>query len=109
MGRIEVKCFNLTYSIKINTRLPSQWGIIKDTGVPIAILRELNDKINVIPNDFDCHPAIRKFYEQRYSSMIDGMNIDFATSEAMAFSSLLYEGYGVRLSGQDVERGIYKK
>ena len=27
--------------------------------------------------------------------------------ESLAFGSLLYEGYGVRLSGQDVERGTF--
>ena len=86
-------------------RLPSLWGTLKDTGVPIPILKELSSKINKIPTEFNSHPAIRKFYEQRQSSIDEGVNIDFATSEALAFSSLLYEGFGVRLSGQDVERG----
>ena len=27
--------------------------------------------------------------------------------ESLAFGTLLYEGYGVRLSGQDVERGTF--
>ena len=88
-------------------RLPSLWGNVKDTGVPISILRELSDKINVIPDGFHTHPQIRKFYEQRHAAVKEGLQIDFATSEALAFASLLYEGYGVRLSGQDVERGTF--
>ena len=34
---------------------------------------------------------------------------DWALGEALAFGSLLIEGYHVRLSGQDVERGTYFK
>lgn len=88
-------------------RLPSLWGGVKDTGVPISTLREIGLKINHIPQDFHAHPQIRKFYEQRNESIKEGLQIDFATSEALAFGSLLLEGYGVRLSGQDVERGTF--
>ncbi len=88
-------------------RLPSMWGAVKDTGVPINILREIGEKINIIPEDFNAHYQIRKFYEQRKLSIKEGLQIDFASSEALAFASLLYEGYGVRLSGQDVERGTF--
>ena len=34
--------------------------------------------------------------------------IDWATAEALAFGSLLLEGYHVRLSGQDCERGTFR-
>ena len=33
--------------------------------------------------------------------------IDWGTSEALAFATLIDEGYHVRLSGQDVERGTF--
>jgi 2-oxoglutarate dehydrogenase E1 component len=33
--------------------------------------------------------------------------VDWATAEALAFSTLLSEGNHVRLSGQDVERGTF--
>lgn len=33
--------------------------------------------------------------------------IDWGTAEALAFSSLIQDGYDVRLSGQDVERGTF--
>lgn len=38
---------------------------------------------------------------------MEDTGIDFATAEALAFGSLLKEGYGVRLSGQDVERATF--
>jgi len=36
-------------------------------------------------------------------------SIDWATAEAMAFGSLLQDGYNVRLSGEDVERGTFSQ
>jgi len=38
-----------------------------------------------------------------------GKNIDWATAEALAFGSLVDEGYHVRVSGQDVERGTFSQ
>jgi probable 2-oxoglutarate dehydrogenase E1 component DHKTD1 len=36
-----------------------------------------------------------------------GKGINWATAEAMAFGSLMQEGYDVRISGQDVGRGTF--
>ena len=42
--------------------------------------------------------------------MIDeGKGIDWATAEALAFGTLLVEGFKVRLSGQDSERGTFSQ
>ena len=40
---------------------------------------------------------------------VNEKNIDWATAEALAFASLLADGYGVRLSGQDVGRGTFSQ
>ena len=41
-------------------------------------------------------------------NLLEDDKADWALAEAMAFGSLLYEGYHVRLSGQDVERGTFR-
>ena len=41
-------------------------------------------------------------------NLLEDGRVDWALAEAMAFGSLLYEGYHVRLSGQDVERGTFR-
>ena len=43
----------------------------------------------------------------RKKSIIEGKGIDWGTAEALAFASLMDEGFHVRLSGQDVERGTF--
>lgn len=50
---------------------------------------------------------IKKIYDQRKESIEAGTGIDFATAESLAFGMLLKEGFNVRFSGQDVERGTF--
>ena len=38
---------------------------------------------------------------------IDQNEIDWATAESMAFGSLVLDGYNVRLTGEDSERGTF--
>jgi len=95
--------------------VPIQWvGFSSDiysppntTGYPVKFLQEIGKQITTIPKEFNAHPTIRKIYENRYNTIQEGKNIDWATAEALAFACLLKEGEVVRLSGQDVERGTF--
>lgn len=70
-------------------------------------LKILAKEIHILPDDFTPHKRIKKIYNDRQQSIVDGKNIDWATAEALAFATLLKDGYGVRLSGQDVGRGTF--
>ena len=70
-------------------------------------LKILAKEIHTLPDDFTPHKKIKKIYNDRQQSIVDGKNIDWATAEALAFATLLKDGYGVRLSGQDVGRGTF--
>ena len=70
-------------------------------------LKILAKEIHALPDDFTPHKRIKKIYNDRQQSIVDGKNIDWATAEALAFATLLKDGYGVRLSGQDVGRGTF--
>ena len=48
-----------------------------------------------------------KNYAARHQSIVEGKGIDWATAEQLAFASLLDEGFNVRLSGEDCERGTF--
>ena len=77
------------------------------TGVPRDTLKEIFHKITVWPKNFNIHPTIKKIFEERTKNFNQGENIDWATMESLAFGTLIQEGFGVRLSGQDVERGTF--
>ena len=88
-------------------RVSTKWGKVKDTGINAEFLREIGEKITTLPSDWDFHPQVKKIYDLRRKSIIEGKGIDWGTAEALAFSTLIHEGFQVRLSGQDVERGTF--
>ena len=77
------------------------------TSVKEKTLINVAKKIHEIPADFIAHRRIKKIYGDRLTSVIKGKGIDWATSESLALATLLDEGYGVRISGQDVGRGTF--
>jgi 2-oxoglutarate dehydrogenase E1 component len=79
------------------------------TGVEIAKLKEIGQKITTLPQDFHLHKTLGRFIENRRKSIETGTNIDWSTGEALAFCSLMLEGHPVRLSGQDSERGTFSQ
>ena len=79
------------------------------TGVEIAKLKEIGDKITTLPQGFHLHRTLNRFLDNRRKSIETGAGIDWSTGEALAFCSLLQEGHRVRLSGQDSERGTFSQ
>ena len=77
------------------------------TSVKEKTLINVAKKIHEIPADFNAHRRIKKIYGDRLTSVINGKGIDWATSESLALATLFDEGYGVRISGQDVGRGTF--
>src|SRR5215216_2564037 len=79
------------------------------TGVDVNILKEIGRKITRVPDGFRVHRTIQRFLENRAKAIDNGVGIDWATGEALAFCTLLQEGRHVRLSGQDSERGTFSQ
>lgn len=78
------------------------------TGIDRARLDKLVEASVHLPGDsFNPHERLtRTHIGARLKSHKDD-SIDWATAEALAFGSLLQDGYNVRLSGEDVERGTF--
>ena len=79
------------------------------TGVDINVLKDIGRKITKVPDGFRVHRTIQRFLENRAKAIDNGVGIDWATGEALAFCTLLQEGRHVRLSGQDSERGTFSQ
>ena len=79
------------------------------TGVELDALRAIGTRISQIPDGFEAHRTIKRFMKNRAEMIETGENIDWATGEALAFGASLVQGYPVRLSGQDVERGTFSQ
>ena len=79
------------------------------TGVDVAELKDIGRKITRVPDGFRVHRTVQRFLENRAKAIENGVGIDWATGEALAFCTLLEEGHHVRLSGQDSERGTFSQ
>jgi len=79
------------------------------TSVTIEDLNSIAREIHEIPENFNIHKRIKKIYEERLNSVLNNTGIDWATAESLAFATLLNEGFGVRLSGQDSGRGTFSQ
>ena len=55
--------------------------------------------MSTLPKEMNFHRLIRKIFDQRYKAIDTGKGIDWGTAEALAFATLIDEGYHVRLSG----------
>ena len=74
-----------------------------------SMLKDIGRKITKVPDGFRVHRTIQRFLENRAKAIDNGVGIDWATGEALAFCTLLQEGHHVRLSGQDCERGTFSQ
>ncbi|AVM75206.1 2-oxoglutarate dehydrogenase E1 component [Magnetospirillum gryphiswaldense] len=79
------------------------------TGVAIDTLKDVGMKLAQVPADFNINRKILRQMQAKAEMMQTGQGIDWATAEALAFGTLLTEGHGVRLSGQDCGRGTFSQ
>lgn len=79
------------------------------TGVPADQLSQLLERLTETPVGFHLHRKLQRSVERR-RGMAEGTEpLDWAAAEALAFASLAVEGYRVRLTGQDSERGTFSQ
>ena len=81
------------------------WADTVDTSVPLATLRELSGRLTAVPEGFKVHPRAEKVIADRRAMGEGKLPIDWGMGETFAYASLLNDGYGVRLSGEDIGRG----
>ncbi|SDX13970.1 2-oxoglutarate dehydrogenase E1 component [Ruegeria halocynthiae] len=80
-----------------------------DTAIPPETLAEIGTALTNAPEGFAMHKTVGRLLEHKKQMFESGTGFDWATGEALAFGSLLTEGYPVRLSGQDATRGTFSQ
>jgi len=78
----------------------------QDTSFPEKKIRDLGNKISMLPEGKKFFRKVDKLLKDR-KKMLDADRLDWGMGELLAYASLLVEGYPVRISGQDVERGTF--
>ncbi|MBC6408009.1 MAG: 2-oxoglutarate dehydrogenase E1 component [Rhodobacteraceae bacterium] len=80
-----------------------------NTAITPQTMAEVGAALTTVPKGYPHHRTIGRFLSNRQKMLAAGKGIDWATAEALAFGSLLVEGYPVRLAGQDSVRGTFSQ
>lgn len=78
-----------------------------ETKVDKAVLTDIAKVVTELPSDKKFISKIQKLVNDRKNMFFETDKLDWAMGEMLAYGSLLTEGYDVRISGQDVERGTF--
>ncbi|TNE68452.1 MAG: 2-oxoglutarate dehydrogenase E1 component [Rhodobacteraceae bacterium] len=79
------------------------------TAISEETMAQVGRSLTTSPSDFNIHKTVARQLEAKAQMFETGEGFDWATGEALAFGSLLTEGYPVRLAGQDSTRGTFSQ
>ncbi|MFZ1663736.1 MAG: 2-oxoglutarate dehydrogenase E1 component [Paracoccaceae bacterium] len=99
--------------------LDGRWGRMKtkdldnyqrgETWIKPETMAEVGKALVRVPEGFDLHKTVGRLLDAKTKMFETGKGFDWATAEALAFGSLVTEGFPVRLSGQDCTRGTFSQ
>lgn len=95
------------YAIDWSPFLNAKWTDHADTGIPVAELTRIGEKLTQVPEDFAVHPLVAKLLNDRRAMAHGEHRIDWGMGEHLAFATLVANGYAIRITGQDSGRGTF--
>jgi 2-oxoglutarate dehydrogenase E1 component len=95
------------YAVDWSPYLNAKWTDKADTSISMKTLKALSQQLLTLPEGFQLHPVVQRLMTEREKMTEGTILMNWGYAETMAYASLLHEGYGVRLSGQDCGRGTF--
>jgi 2-oxoglutarate dehydrogenase E1 component len=83
------------------------WTDPYDSALPLKTLKALGRKVSEIPEGMKIHPRVEKVMADRRAMAEGKVPLDWGMGETLAYATLLADGIGVRLSGEDTGRGTF--
>jgi 2-oxoglutarate dehydrogenase E1 component len=83
------------------------WHAAAKTALPLKSLKRLAERLTSIPVEYKLHSTVQRVIDNRRLMGKGELPLDWGMGENLAYASLLEEGYGIRLSGQDCGRGTF--
>ncbi|MBC2770502.1 2-oxoglutarate dehydrogenase E1 component [Pusillimonas minor] len=87
--------------------LNAKWTDHADTGVPLAELTRIGERITQVPEGFTVHTLVNKLLNDRLKMARGEAPLDWGMGEHLAFATLVSSGYTIRITGQDAGRGTF--
>jgi len=86
---------------------PKKMLLPEDTTYSEKKLKEIAKTVSTVPEGLKFLRKAERILRDRAKMVFETNKIDWGMAETLAYGSLLHEGYDVRISGQDVERGTF--
>jgi 2-oxoglutarate dehydrogenase E1 component len=83
------------------------WDEKVDTTVPLETLKSIAQKLVTLPKGFKVHSRVEKVLADRKAMGEGDAPLDWGMAENLAYATLVNDGVGVRLSGEDCGRGTF--
>lgn len=87
--------------------IDAKWTDKVDTSISEKQLMQMSKTLLQLPDDFTVNPVVKRLLGEREKMTLGELPLNWGYAETMAYASLLQEGHGVRLSGQDCGRGTF--
>ena len=79
----------------------------ENTSYPVDKLKNIAKIVSTVPENVHFVRKAERILQGRSKMVFDTNTLDWGMAENLAYGSLLEEGFNVRISGQDVERGTF--
>ena len=83
------------------------WAAPVLSGVEKKRLQALGARLVAVPEGHILHPRVQQVINNRSKMIAGELPLDWGCAESLAYASLLEDGYGIRISGQDSGRGTF--
>jgi 2-oxoglutarate dehydrogenase E1 component len=95
------------YTVDWSAYVQVDWTERVPTGVELARLRALGERVTSYPQGFSLHPRVAQLIANRRKMLQGEQPLDWGCAETLAYATLVEDGFGVRLTGQDSGRGTF--
>ena len=89
------------------TSKPEDFKESIDTSFDIEKLRDIATTITTLPEGKKFFNKIKRLLKQRAEMVTETNSLDWGMAELLAYGSIIVDGYNVRVSGEDSERGTF--
>jgi 2-oxoglutarate dehydrogenase E1 component len=98
---------NNPYIVDWTPYIGHNWREEYDSSVDLETVESLGMKLCEVPPDFELHRSVQRIVDARGEMARGERNMDWGFAENLAYATLLKHGHGVRISGQDSQRGTF--
>lgn len=104
--KLNIRNFLLAEYATFDRVVKGEFNFKAHTAVPRTKLEAIACKTNALPEDLKFFSKVHRIVADRRNMILEN-NLDWAMAELLSYATLVDEGYPVRLSGQDSERGTF--